>query len=186
MTWLIEALRHHPELALFLTLGIGYALGQIRIAGQPLGAVTGTLIAGVAIGQFDIKLSDDLKSAFFLLFLFSIGYKTGPQFFRGLKSSGLPQAALTVILCGTGLAMAYLMARVFGFDPGTAVGLLAGSLTESATIGTAGDAIGKLPLDEAARQQLLTNAAVAFAVTYFLGVILTVFFLSRFGPRIGI
>ena len=184
MTWLIDALRHHPELALFLTLAIGYTVGRIRIAGFTLGAVTGVLIAGVLIGQIGVTLSGDLKTAFFLLFLFAIGYKTGPQFFSGLKASGLQQIGLTILLCGTGLAVSYAVARSFGLDVGTAAGLLAGALTESATIGTAGDMIGKLSLDEAARQQLVSNSAVAFAVTYFLGVIITVTFLSRIAPRL--
>src|SRR5262245_40517038 len=129
MNWFIEAFRHHPELALFLALAIGYAIGKIRIAGQPLGAVTGVLLTGFIIGQFGINLSDELKSVFFLLFLFTIGYKTGPQFVRGLKASGLPQAALTVFLCGIGLGAAYVLGKVFGFDAGTTAGLLAGSLT---------------------------------------------------------
>src|SRR5262245_42560003 len=93
---LADALRQHPELALFLTLAIGYAIGRIPLGSVQLGAVTGVLIAGVAIGQIGVAISPDLKSAFFLLFLFSIGYKTGPQFVSGLRSSGLPQVALTL------------------------------------------------------------------------------------------
>lgn len=113
-------LRHHPEMALFLVLALGYLIGKIRLGSVTLGAVVGVLIAGVIVGQLGIKISADLKTAFFLLFLFSIGYRTGPQFFSGLRSSGLPQVALTVVLCGTGLAVGYALARVFGYDPGIA------------------------------------------------------------------
>lgn len=184
MHWLADSLRQHPELAFFLTLAIGYVIGKIRFGSFTVGAVTGVLVAGVLIGQLGVTVSADLKSAFFLLFLFAIGYKTGPQFFNGLRSSGLQQIGLTILLCGTGLGVTYAVAVAFGLDPGTAAGLLAGSLTESATIGTAGDMIGKLGLDKATTQQLLSNSAVAFAVTYFLGVILTVTFLSRIGPKL--
>ena len=91
MDWVIHALRTHPELALFLTLALGYALGGLRVGGIQLGSVIGVLLAGVAIGQIGISLPDELQSTFFLLFLLSIGYKTGPQFFRGLRGSGLSQ-----------------------------------------------------------------------------------------------
>ena len=184
MEWLANALRHHPELALFLALALGYAIGRIKIGGFQVGAVIGVLIAGVVIGQFGIKVSNDLKNAFFLLFLFSIGYKTGPQFFRGLRASGLPQAAITILTCATGLAIAYVLSKALGFDPGTAGGLIAGSLTESATVGTAGDAISKLAIESAAKESLTTNIAVAFAVTYFIGLLTIVWLLSWLGPRL--
>lgn len=182
--WLIEALRTHGELALFLSLGIGYALGKLRLGSFKVGPVLGCLVAGVLVGQLDVPVSRDLKYAFFLLFLFAIGYKTGPQFFSGLKSSGLPQTGLTVFLCVTGLGTAWLVATLFGFDIGTAAGLLAGGLTESATVGTAGDAIARLALDPAVRQQLVANVAVAFAVTYLVGLITAVWVLSVLGPKL--
>lgn len=66
---LFGILRAHPELALFLALGIGYAVGKITIFGVTVGAVTGCLLAGVLIGQTGAVLSNDVKQAFFLLFL---------------------------------------------------------------------------------------------------------------------
>jgi len=184
MAWIANALRHHPELALFLSLALGYAIGKIKIGGFKIGPVIGVLIAGVVIGQIGIKVADELKYAFFLLFLFAIGYKTGPQFFRGLRASGLPQAGLTLLSCAIGLASAYLVSRALGFDAGTAGGLLAGSLTESATVGTAGDAIAKLPLEATDKQYLMTKITVAFAVTYFVGLLTIVWLLSWLGPRL--
>jgi putative transport protein len=184
MEWLANSLRHHPELALFLALAVGYAIGKIKIGSFKIGPVIGVLIAGVVIGQLEIKVSNDLKSAFFLLFLFAIGYKTGPQFFRGLRASGLPQAGLTILLSVVALATVYLVSRVFGFDAGTAGGLIAGSMTESATVGTAGDAIARLPLDASAKDYLSTKITVAFAVTYFIGLLTIVWLLSWVGPRL--
>jgi putative transport protein len=184
MEWVANALRHHPELALFLALALGYAIGKIKIGSFQIGAVIGVLIAGVVIGQLEIKVANELKYAFFLLFLFSIGYKTGPQFFRGLKASGLPQAGLTILTCATGLATAYLVSKALGFDAGTAGGLIAGSLTESATLGTAGDAIAKLAVEDSAKQHLTTKITVAFAVTYFIGLLTIVWLLSWLGPKL--
>jgi putative transport protein len=182
--WFVETLRHHPEMALFLTLALGYCIGKIRLGSLPLGAVVGVLIAGVIVGQLGVKISSDLKTAFFLLFLFAIGYRTGPQFFSGLRASGLPQVALTLIFAGIGLGTGYALARAFGYDAGSAMGLLAGGLTESATLGTGSDAINRLSVEAAAKQQMISNATVAFAVTYFLGVVTSLTFLARLGPRI--
>lgn len=182
--WFVETLRQHPEMALFLTLALGYSIGKIRLGALPLGAVVGVLIAGVVVGQIGVKISSDLKTAFFLLFLFAIGYRTGPQFFSGLRASGLPQVALTLIFAGAGLGTGYALAKAFGFDAGSAMGLLAGGLTESATLGTGSDAINRLSIDASAKSHMLSNATVAFAVTYFLGVVTSLTFLARLAPRI--
>jgi len=183
-TWFVGILRQHPELTLFLTLAVGYSIGKLRLGSITVGSVVGVLIAGVLIGQLGVKVSPDLKTAFFLLFLFAIGYRTGPQFFSGLKTSGFPQIALTVLFCLSALALTYGAARMLGYDAGTAGGLMGGATTESATIGTATDAIQRLGLDPHRTQELLSNIAVAFAVTYFLAVLTNIGFLSRVAPRI--
>src|SRR5512134_3985624 len=108
---LIGVLRSHPEITFFLVLGVGYLLGKLKLGSFTLGAVTGTLLAGVAVGQLGLEVSGQVKQCFFLLFLFSIGFRTGPQFFRGLKSDGLQQAALSAIVAITGLLAAYVVSR---------------------------------------------------------------------------
>jgi putative transport protein len=181
---LTDVLRQHPEVTFFLVLGIGYLLGKARLGTFTLGAVTGTLLAGVAVGQLGVQVSAEVKQAFFLLFLFSIGFRTGPQFFRGLKAGGLQQAALATIVAITGLLVAYVVSRLFGYDPGTAAGIIAGALTESATIGTASDAIARLGLTDAERVAMTNRIPVSFAVTYLIGVVGAAWFLAQIAPRI--
>ena len=184
MTWLQGILQAHPEIAFFLVLGLGYLFGKIALGSFKLGAVTGTLLAGVLVGQLGVSLPNEVKQCFFLLFLFSIGFRTGPQFFRGLKSDGLAHAALAAIVATTGLVVAFIVAKAFGYDAGTAAGLVAGALTESATIGTAMDAIARLDLPTAERAALANNIPVAFAVTYLVGVIGAAWVLSQLAPRL--
>lgn len=81
MNEFVKILQQHPELALFLTLAFGFAIGKIRIGNFKIGSVLGTLFAGVLIGQFDIQIHPTVKVIFFDLFLFATGYKVGPQFF---------------------------------------------------------------------------------------------------------
>jgi putative transport protein len=184
MTWMQGVLQAHPEIAFFLVLGLGYLFGKLSFGSFKLGAVTGTLLAGVLVGQLGVTLPNEVKQCFFLLFLFAIGFRTGPQFFRGLKSDGLQHAALAAIVATTGLVVAWAVAGMFGYDAGTAAGLVAGALTESATIGTAMDAIARLDLTEAERTALNNNIPVAFAVTYLVGVIGAAWILSQLAPKL--
>ena len=183
MQYALTALQKNPELAIFLTLALGFTLGRVRIGSFQLGNVVGTLLAGVVIGQFNVQVPATVKVVFFDLFLFATGYKVGPQFIRGLGRSALPQVAVTIVLCVTSLLIAVLAAKIFRYDTGTAAGLLAGAFTESTVIGTAGDAINRLGLPQATTAALLNNIAVAYAVTYLVGTTGAVWFLSSLAPR---
>ena len=184
MDYFTRALREHQELAIFLTLAVGFFIGKLKIGSFSLGTVVGTLLAGVLIGQLDIKVPAVVKYVFFDLFLFTTGYKVGPQFFRALKKDALPQLALTLVLCVTCLLAAYFAAKILGYDMGTAAGLLAGAFTESTVIGTAGDAIGRLDLSAADKTMLTNNIPVAYAVTYLIGTGFIVWFLPNIGPKL--
>ncbi|MBP1621377.1 MAG: aspT, partial [Acidobacteria bacterium] len=169
MTYFVNALRQHPELAVFLTLAVGFFIGRLKIGSFSLGTVIGTLLAGVLIGQLDIQVPETVKTIFFDLFLFATGYKVGPQFFRGLRKNALTQAALTVVLCVTALLTAFAAAKLLRYDRGTAAGMLAGAFTESTVIGTAADAINRLDIPEEQKQRELNNIPMAYAVTYLIG-----------------
>src|SRR4051812_24919747 len=181
---MLHALRSHPELAIFLTLAAGFVIGRFRIGSFKPGNVVGTLIAGVLIGQLDIKVDPTVKAVFFSLFLFATGYKVGPQFFRGLKKSALSQVALTLVFCVTSLVTTVVAARLLGYDSGTAAGLMAGAFTESTVIGTASDTIDRLDLPEAEKTRLKNNIPVAYAVSYLVGTGFVVWFLSAGAPRL--
>ena len=180
--WIRDALRDHPELALFLALAAGYRLGRLRIGSLTLSPIVGCLLAGVAVGQLGIVIPDVLSTTFFLFYLFSLGYKTGPQFFRGLGRNALPQLILTTLFAATGLLVTYAIARVLGFDAGTAAGLLAGALNSSQVVGTASNALEKLSSSEDVRRALMGNLTVAYAVTYLVGTFASIFMLVRVGP----
>jgi len=182
--YVVTALREHQELAIFLTLALGFFVGRLKVGSFSLGTVVGTLLAGVVIGQLGIDVPPIVKAVFFSLFLFTTGYKVGPQFFRGLRTDALPQLGVTVVLCGTCLVTAFVAAKLLGYDVGTAAGLLAGAFTESTVIGTAADAINHLDLPAAEKTALVNNIPVAYAVTYLVGTAFIVWFLPNVGPRL--
>lgn len=184
MEWIIKTLQSAPELAIFLTLAVGYFLGQIKIKGFSLGGVTGVLLVGVLVGQLGISISPTVKSAFFLIFLFAVGYSVGPQFVQSLRKEGLPQILFSTLVCLACLLVSWVAALIAGFDIGNAAGLLAGGNTISAVIGVASDTIGQLSIADAQKQQLINQIPVAYAVTYIFGTAGTAWFLASIGPKL--
>jgi putative transport protein len=177
-------LEEHPELAVFLTLSLGFALGHIKIGTFKIGVVLGTLFAGVLIGQLNITVPPIVKTIFFDFFLFATGYKVGPQFFQGLKKNAFPQLMLTIVICVSCLLIAFGMSKLLNYDTGTAAGLLAGAFSESTLIGTASEAIHQLPISEADKIRLVNHIPVAYSLTYLIGATSFVFFLTSIAPKL--
>jgi putative transport protein len=184
MTVIAELLQGHPELALFAALSLGFFVGKWKFGSFSLGTSAGVLLAGVLIGQLRIPIPALIKAVSFAMFIFVVGYRVGPQFFRGLRGEGLRLATLALILAVTGLLTAYAASAVLGYDKGTAAGLLAGSLTQSAILGSAGDAIAGLDRSPDAKRLLSDNISVAYAVSYLFGTAGVAWFLSQIGPRL--
>jgi putative transport protein len=176
-------LRQYPEIAIFLSLGIGYYVGKFTFKGIGLGAVTATLLATVVIGQLGITISPPLKAFAFLMFLFAVGYGVGPQFVRGVAKDGLPQAVYAAVVCVLCLGAAVIVARLAGYDLGYA-GLYAGSQTISASMGLATDAINRLGLPADQTKGLLDNMPVAYAVWYLFGTVGSAVVIALVGPAL--
>jgi putative transport protein len=180
--WFANTLRQYPEIAIFISLALGYYFGSFTYKGLGLGAVTATLIAAVTIGQLGITVTGPLKPFFFLMFLFAIGYGVGPQFVRGIAKDGLPQALYACVVCVFCLLSAYLVAKVAGYDVGSAVGLYAGSQTISASMGLGTDAINRLGLPPEEAKNLLDAMPVAYAITYIFGTVGSAIVIALLGP----
>jgi putative transport protein len=182
MDWIRQVLREHPQAALFLTLAAGHWLGRLRIKRFKLGAVVGCLLVGVAVGQLGITLPGIVGQIFFLLFLFSVGYKTGPQFFGGLGKNAIVPIVLTVLFSAIGVLTTLAIARVASFDTGTTTGLFAGGLQSSEAMGTGLVAIGRLAVPEDLRNTFAANVTVGYAVTYLVAVFTGIIVLTQIAP----
>lgn len=184
MDSVVHLFREYPSLAIFLTIGIGFWIGKLKYKSFSLGTVTSVLLVGVLVGQMDIPISGPLKSVFFLLFLFAIGYSVGPQFFRSLRGSGLKQVGFAVALCVVCLLVTFGIAKLFGYSPGEAAGLLSGAQTISAVIGVGGDTIATLDASAADKKMWTDMIPVCYAVTYIFGTIGSAYILGNIGPRL--
>ena len=180
--WFANTLRTYPEIAIFISLALGYYFGSFTYKGLGLGAVTATLIAAVIIGQLEIKITGPLKPFFFLMFLFAIGYGVGPQFVRGIAKDGVPQAIFAAVVCVFCLIAPFAAAKMAGYDIGSAVGLYAGSQTISASMGLATDAVNRLEVSPEQAKKLLDGMPVAYAVTYIFGTVGSAVILALLGP----
>ena len=180
ISWIISTA---PEIFLLLSIALGTFFGRLQFKGFSIGATACTLVAAVLLGQLGTFVIPPLfKSIFFSLFVFTIGYKSGPEFFASLSLRTLSQVGVAVVISITGLALVLLFASVFHLNSGTAAGLASGSLTQSSMIGTATSALATLGLADDVLRQQQANIAAGYAVTYILGYILTLLFVPFAAP----
>lgn len=184
LDFFLHALRANPEIAVFLAISLGVLLGRIQIGSFHLGSVAGALLMGLLIGQIGLEVPHELKSVFFALFIYAVGFKSGPEFFGSLNRGTLKLVLLSVVLCATALGVILGMYHLFHFDAGFTAGLGAGALTDTAIMGTASSAISQLAIDDAAKSQLNSHMAVAYAITYLFGTIGLIVFVGSIAPKL--
>ena len=182
MEHIIDFFRTYPEMAIFLTIGVGFWIGSLKYKSFTLGTVTSVLLVGVLVGQMDIPISGPLKSVFFLLFLFAIGYSVGPQFIHSLRSSGIKQVIFAVVVCVVCLGVTIGIAKILGYNAGMAAGLFSGAQTISAVIGVGTDTISSLDIPSAEKAKWIDLIPVCYAVTYIFGTIGSAYILGTIGP----
>ncbi|MBP2198803.1 aspartate:alanine exchanger family transporter [Pantoea cypripedii] len=178
----INGLFHeYPEVAVYLTLAIGFWFGALKFGKFSLGVVTSTLIAGLLIGQFHVTIPSVMQAMFFDMFLFAVGYSVGPQFIRAIRSDGLPQVVLTLFVCLSGLLTAIVLGKWLNYGGPMTAGLLAGGYTNSTVLGVASSLVHQ--------NKAITDAAaalipVAYAVTYPFGTAGSAWFLTSVAPKL--
>jgi putative transport protein len=116
MDYIIHTLQKYPEIAIYLTIAVGFWVGNLSLGKFNLGVVTSTLLAGLLIGQVHLVIPPVLQSTFFAMFLFAVGYAVGPQFIRALKSDGISQVFFTILVCASGLVTAILLGKMLHYD----------------------------------------------------------------------
>jgi len=169
LSWLHDLFHKSPEIALFLSIAVGYYIGKIKFGKFQLGGVAGSLLVAVLVSQVGVEIDAGVKSVMFALFIYAVGYESGPDFFRSLGKQSVKEIILAAVLSISGLLTVVVLAKWFDLDKGLAAGVAAGALTQSAIIGTAGDAIARLGLAADEVQRLQGNVAIGYAVTYVFG-----------------
>jgi len=180
MVAFFEFLKSNPFVLLFLTVGLAVWFGRFTVKGYGLGMVAAAVIVGVALATwasvYGVKLQLDnfAKSLMYYLFMYGVGLRVGPSFFNSLKKDGLTFTILAVICAVLGLGLTVALSRVFGLPAGAAGGVLAGSQTMSAAIGTAEMAIsqGAYKVPEGSTTESVTAMiALGYGISYIWGTV---------------
>ena len=166
-----QILGSQPILTIFLAIGVGYLVGQIRIGSFSLG-VGAVLFVGLAIGAFAPKaqIVGPIGLTGLIMFLYGIGILYGREFFEGMSGVGRKYNLLALVACIAGLFVALGLGHVFGIKLGHTLGIYAGSMTSTATLQAALDVMGN------------AEPSVGYSIAYPFGVIgpiLCIYFMAR-------
>jgi len=180
-----QVIAENGLILLFLVIGLGYLIGNIRVFGVPVGPTIGVLLVGLFFGHHGLTLSSAVGTFGFALFIFSVGLQAGPSFFSAFLEDGKKYIVLAAVVALVGLGSAIALSSIFGFTSGFNAGLMAGSLTSTPTLAAAQDAVnsGLAGGDAEMRQQLMEDIGVGYALTYLVGTILVILVI-RYAPRL--
>lgn len=172
---IVDLLKEHPELVLFILIALAYLIGNIRIGSLELGAPPGMLIAGLIFGHFGFNVFEGIEIVGLFFFLYAVAFQAGPAFFNVVLADGSKYITMGAIATVIGFVLTYLFAMVFQFDAGTAAGLLAGSLTSPAGVAAA--------IETAPDPGMIPQISISYAITYLIGDI-AVLLLARNLPKL--
>src|SRR5512147_2182206 len=136
-------LEQQPLLALFLVVGLGYALGGVNIRGFALGAGA-VLFVGLGAGMLAPKAAPPalVGSLGLVLFVYGIGIQYGKQFFSGVASPfGLKANGLVLLSHLGGIGVCYVAYAAFAVSPAAVAGLFCGALTSTPALQAAISAV---------------------------------------------
>ena len=183
----LDLLSENAFLLIFTVIGLGYLVGNIRIAGIQAGPVIGVLLVGLVFGHLGFSVPAGASSFGFALFIFSVGIQAGPTFFSAFAADGLKYVTLAFVVAGTAVALTLGLTQLLDLEYGFSAGLLAGALTSTPTLAGAQDAVNSgiaaLP-DGISANKVLENISVGYAITYIFGTV-GMILAVRFFPRIA-
>jgi putative transport protein len=191
MQALLQWLAANPFVLLFLVVAGAVLLGKATIKGYGLGMVASAIIVGAALSAwastYGIKMGIDnfAKSLFYYLFMYGVGLRVGPSFINSLKGDGLKFTVLAIFCSVLGLLGAVLFSKLFSLPAGAAGGILAGSMTMSAAIGSAEEAVrqGVFKLPEGQTfEQVSGMIALSYGLTYIWGTV-GIILICKYLPR---
>lgn len=170
----------NPFALLFFAVGLAVWVGRFSFKGYGLGMVAAAIVVGCGLSTWasaygvKLELNNFAKSLFYYLFMYGVGLRVGPSFVNSLKGDGLKFTLLAVICAFLGLGLVVVGAKIADLPPGAAGGLLAGSQTMSAAIGSAEQAVtqGAVKLaDGTTAEQVSAMIALSYGISYIWGTV---------------
>lgn len=180
MQTLFDFLGKNPYILLFLTVGLSVWVGRLKVAGYGLGMVAAAIVVGAGLSVWastygvKLALNDFTRLLFYYLFMYGVGLRVGPSFVNSLGGDGLRFTILAVLSSVMGLMLVVAGSKFFDLPIGAAGGMLAGSQTMSAAIGSAEQAVldGAITLPPGTTpEQVTAMIALSYGITYIWGTV---------------
>jgi putative transport protein len=180
-----------PYILLFFTVGLAVWIGRQTIGGYGLGMVASAIIVGCGLSVWasvygqKLELDNFTRLLFYYLFMYGVGLRVGPSFVNSLGGDGLKFTLLAIVSCFAGLGITVLGAKFLALPPGAAGGILAGSQTMSAAIGSAEQAAlsGVLTLPAGTTpNDVSAMIALSYGITYIWGTV-GIILITKYLPR---
>lgn len=187
----MQFLAGQPYILLFFTVGLSVWIGRFTIKGYGLGMVAAAIIVGCVISiaasavGIRLQLDEFTKSLFYFLFMYGVGLRVGPSFVNAIKGDGLKFVVLSMVSCTVGLTIVVLGAIWLDLPLGAAGGMLAGSQTMSAALGSAEQAVtsGAIRLPPGTTpEQVSAMIALSYGITYIWGTV-GIVLITKYLPR---
>lgn len=191
MAAFFEFLKQNPFILLFFVVGLAVWVGRLNFKGYGLGSVAASIVVGCGVATvastYGVKLQLDnfVKSLFYYLFMYGVGLRVGPSFVNGLKTDGIKATILAFVSCFVGLGLIVGGTKLLDLPLGAAGGMLAGSQTMSAAIGSAEQAVtsGVVALPPGTTQdQVSAMIALSYGITYIWGTV-GIILICKYLPR---
>ncbi|MBB3149642.1 putative transport protein [Phyllobacterium trifolii] len=191
MQTFFEFLNANPFMLLFLTVGLAVWIGRQSVMGYGLGMVAAAIIVGCGLAVVGsiygvkLELNNFTKSMFYYLFMYGVGLRVGPSFMNSLGGDGIKFTVLAFVSCIVGLTIVVLGAIILDLPLGTAGGMLAGSQTMSAAIGSAEQAVtsGAMALPAGTTpEQASAMIALSYGITYIWGTV-GIILITKYLPK---
>ncbi|MCM1524797.1 MAG: permease [Ruminococcus sp.] len=183
---------------IFIVAGLGYLLGRVTVKGISLGTagvfIVALLMGALFFGSLDstvtmtvagtkisfaknaLKIIENLG---LIMFVTSVGFIAGPNFFSSLKKNFKSYALLSLIIIVLGGLTTILVIKVFGCGTAMAVGLLSGALTSTPAFSAAKDTLSTVYADNPGAASAFEDiVTVGHGIAYLFGVIGVVLFVQ--------
>ncbi|WP_179352851.1 aspartate:alanine exchanger family transporter [Winogradskyella vidalii] len=173
---LISELLAKDYFVLFLVIGLGIALGNVRIKGINFDT-SAVIFVAIFFGYLynlygvDFNIPPIIQSVGLVLFIYTIGMQAGPSFFSSFKEQGTKLIALAGITVATGGITAISISYIYDVDMNMMSGLLTGALTSTP---------GLAASIEASQSPL---ASIGYGIAYPFGVLGVILFV-KLGPAL--
>ena len=167
-------------LVLTVVVGAGLFLGgRLSFRGMSIG-VTWILFCGLLVSALGLHIHPVIEQFArdfgLVLFVYSLGLQAGPSFFASFSKGGISLNVLAVAVILLGVACTLALTRLSGEEPATMVGVMAGAVTNTPSMGAAQQAYSDLFHADN------PNIAAGYALAYpfsIIGVILSMLVLRR-------